>query len=354
MNTGFEFLKDLERDLTEIARQEKRRLTDTARPRRASHRRAWLGAAASFLALAFAIGFLTQGGGFRSSSMSSAAGSFSTVGSAVGGASHQTVVPSPTAVPAAPQPDGTADVQFGLSQGLVKHGAIAAPADLSKIVRDGAIAVTIADGSFSDRFKQVVGIAGSNGGTVLSSTTAGGDSGTFTLRIPAANFDKTMLQLRDLGTVDSSEIHGQDVTAEYVDAKAHVKIYLSRRKILYGLMAQATTIGSTLIVQNQLEAVQLKIDQITGQLRYLDNQVAESTIKVDIHEPGAVAATATDDIRNPSLGRAFDRAIQGFMNILAAMLIGFGYLMPLLVIAGGIYLGVAVVRRWSRRTTDGA
>ncbi|MEP6972822.1 MAG: DUF4349 domain-containing protein [Actinomycetota bacterium] len=351
MNTGFEFLKDLERDLTEIARQEKRRLTDTASPRRASHRRAWLGAAASFLAIAFAIGFLAQGGGFRSSSMSSAAGSFSTVGSAVGGTGQQDV---PAAVPAVLQPDGAADVQFGLSQGLVKHGAIAAPADLSKIVRDGAIAVTIADGSFSDRFKQVVGITGSNGGTVLSSTTAGGDSGTFTLRIPAANFDKTMLQLRDLGTVDSSEIHGQDVTAEYVDAKAHVKIYLSRRKILYGLMAQATTIGSTLIVQNQLEAVQLKIDQITGQLRYLDNQVAESTIKVDIHEPGAAAATATDDIRNPSLGRAFDRAIQGFMNILAAMLIGFGYLIPLLVIAGGIYLGVAVVRRRSRRTTDGA
>ena len=65
-------------------------------------------------------------------------------------------------------------------------------------------------------------------------------------------------------------------------------------------MAQATTIGQTLVVQNQLEQVQLKIDQITGQLRYLNNQVAESTIKVDIHEPGAAVATSTnDDIRQP-------------------------------------------------------
>ena len=78
--------------------------------------------------------------------------------------------------------------------------------------------------------------------------------------------------------------------------------------------------------------------------------MAESTIKVDIHEPDAAAAT-TDDIRNPSLGRAFDRAVQGFMNILAAVLIGVGYLIPLLVIAGAVYLVVWVVRRRSRRTT---
>ena len=352
METRFEFLKNLEKDLAVLARQEQRRLADSAKPRRATHKRAWIGVAASFLAIAFAIGVLAQGGGFRSSSMSSAGGSFSTAGSAVGGARNDEAIPAAT--PQQQALDGwlthTGDLSYSVDTAAVKNGVSAPPADLSKIVRDGAIAVTIATGSFSDRFKQVVAIAGSNGGTVLSSTTSGGDSGTFTLRIPAANFDKTMLQLRDLGTVDASEIHGQDVTAEYIDAKAHLKIYLSRRKVLYGLMAQATTIGSTLAVQNQLEQVQLKIDQITGQLRYLDNQVAESTIKVDIHEPGAATAT-TDDIRNPSLARAFDRAVQGFMNILAAVLIGFGYLIPLLVIAGLIYLVVSVVRRRSRRTT---
>jgi len=353
METEFAFLKELERDLVDSARREQRRLADSAKPRRASHTRAWLGAAASFLAIAFVIGVLSQGNGFRSSSMSSAGGSFSTVGSAVGGAGHDNVVPG---APAQPQPvtgfeSQNGDLSYSADAGLVKNGASAAPADLSKIIRDGSIAVTIADGSFSDQFKRVVAIAGANGGSVLSSTTAGGDSGTFTLRVPADNFGKALLQLRDLGTVDSSEVHGQDVTADYIDAKAHLKIYLSRRKILYGLMAQATTIGSTLTVENQLEQVQLKIDQMTGQLRYLDNQVAESTIKVDIHEPDAATATSSDDIRNPSLGRALDRAVQGFMNILAAVLIGSGYLIPLLVIAGVIYLVVVVVRRRSRRTT---
>lgn len=355
METRFEFLKDLERDLTESARQERRRLTETAKPRRASHKRAWLGAAASFLAIAFVIGLLAQGGGLRSPSMSSAGGSFSTVGSAVGGAGHDNVAPgeAPQSQPLAGFELQNGDLSYSVDTGLVKNGASAGPTDLSKIVRDGAIAVTIADGSFRDQYKQVITIAGANGGSVLSSTTTGGDSGTFTLRIPAAEFDKAMLQLSQLGTVDSSEVHGQDVTADYIDAKAHLKIYTSRRAVLYGLMDQATTIPQTLVVTKELEQAQLNIDQITGQLRYLNNQVAESTIKVDIHEPDAAAAT-TDDIRNPSIGRAFDRAVQGFMNILAAVLIGFGYLIPLLVIAGVISLVVTMVRRRSRRTpTDG-
>ena len=151
----------------------------------------------------------------------------------------------PTPVPAA-----TADacavaatsLGYSVDEQPRETASSAPPADLSKIVRDGAIAVTIPDGSFTDQFKRVVAIAGANGGSVLSSTTSGGDSGTFTLRVPAANFDKALLQLRDLGTVDSSEMHGQDVTAEYVDAKAHLKIYTSRRAVLYGLMDQATTI----------------------------------------------------------------------------------------------------------------
>ena len=351
MDTEFAFLRELETDLTSAAHAEQRQMAAPSKPRRRAYGRAVLGVAAAVLALAFAVGVLAQGSGVRSPQ-------FSSVGAAVGGPGNGTEsqlgVGGSTPAPAASQPPlgyGDAPASHSLGQTLDKNGALvtSSQADLSKIIRNGSIAVTIEDGSFRDQYKQVFAIAGANGGSVLSSSTAGGDSGSFTLRIPAADFDKAMLQLSQLGTVDASEIHGQDVTADYIDAKAHLKIYTSRRAVLYGLMDQATTIPQTLVVTKELESVQLNIDQITGQLRYLNNQVAESTIKVDIHEPDAATAT-TDDIRNPSLGRALDRAVQGVMNVMAAVLIGLGYLLPLLVIVGIVSLVVWMVRRRSRRT----
>jgi Domain of unknown function (DUF4349) len=227
--------------------------------------------------------------------------------------------------------------------------------DLSKIIRDGQLAVTIDDGSFSTRSIEVARIAVANHGSVLSSSTSGGESGSFTLRIPAANFEKAMNQLSKLGTVDSSEVHGQDVTAQYVDLKAHMKIYVARRKVLFGLMEQANSIGETLTVQRELDDVQLKIDQIQGQLNYINKQVAESTIKVDLHEPDAAVATpAAGDVENPSLGRAWDHAVQGFLNVLAAMTIGLGYLIPIGIVVAIAY-GIAILikrRRTSPSSTD--
>jgi hypothetical protein len=283
---------------------------------------------------------LQGGSGMRSAQ-------FSSVGAALNGT--------------APKPEGSATPgALGVDRGVVTAPNVskeaqgksdASPADLSKIIRDGQVAVTIDDGSFGSKAAEVSDIAAANHGSVLSSSTSGGDSGSFTLRIPAANFERAMEQLRQLGTVDSSAIHGQDVTAEFVDLKAHMKIYLARRQVLFGLMLKADTIGQTITLQNQLDDVQLKIDQITGQLNFINKQVAESTIKVDLHEPGAVVEETTSEVDNPSLGRAWDHAVQGFLNVIAAVTIGLGYLIPLLVIVG---LGYLIVRFVQRRRPSSA
>jgi hypothetical protein len=358
MRDDIRFLQELEGDLLTVARSR------ADRPHRAERRRTigrgiWAGAAAGVLAVSFALGSFVQNDAMRSP----------------GGVSSLLGEGSAAQVPAPAAPGTTlrrsanlqeapttwyADNGTGTAVGDAATTSGGAPAeeqkqpmgataqtDLSKIIRDGAIAVTVPTDSFNEQAAKVVGIANQNGGSVLSSTTQSGTSGTFTLRIPASRFDRAMLQLRSLGSVDSSSVQGKDVTADYMDAKAHLKIYLTHRKFLYGLMAKATTTGEALALEHQLQQTQLQIDQITGQIRYLDNQVAEATLRVDLHEPGSEPKTASD-IENPSLGNAFSRAIQGFLNVLAVMLIGLGYVIPLLVIAAVAY---AIVRMVQRRRT---
>ena len=374
MDTEFEILRRFETQLVRVAERDKRRAESPPSKRSRRPWRAAIAVAAALLSLSFVVGLLATGGsvlggGSAASSASSAAGSAPNPGpsSAPGfalpagggqalgvsggapGAAHLGV--KAPALQAAPTIDQGATTSTGAGP-TTEQPASAPPegqADLSKIIRDGQISVTIDDGTFKASAGSVSHIAAVNGGSILSSSTEGGDSGSFTLRIPAASFDKAMFQLAQLGTVDSSASQGQDVTAQYVDLKAHMKIYLSRRRVLFGLMQQATTIGQTLTLQNQLDDVQLKIDQLTGQINYINKQVAESTIKVDLHEAGAAVEESPDAIDNPSLGRAWDRAVQGFLNVLAAVVIGLGYLIPLLVV---IALGYAIWRGLQRRRVE--
>src|SRR5207247_9407050 len=219
-------------------------------------------------------------------------------------------------------------------------------ADLTKIVRDGTIALSIPDGSFQEKLARIVAIAHANGGFVLTSQTQGSAAGTMTIRVPAARFDQAFGQVGQLGTVESSTVTGKDVTNQYLDYRAHLQNLIGRRTVLRSLLAQTTTIGESLRIYNELADVQEQIDRIQGELRYLNDQVDESTLTVDLHEASVPAGeTETNgSIQNPSLSRAFDRAIQGFFGILATIIVGLGYLLPVAVIAGLAYGAIRLVR----------
>jgi hypothetical protein len=336
METEIRFLEVLEGDLKTIA--DRAAATAPIRTRRGVRRRRWLGAAASILVLAFAVGGIAQlGGGGRQ------AASFSTVGSAVN-ADH---APAAPALP--PVAGSSLEQRVGNLSNQPPPGD-ASTADLTKIIRDGTIAIAVPDGSFDAKRARVVAIAHANGGFVLTSQTQGSSTGTFTIRVPASHFDAAIGQVAELGTVESSSVTGKDVTNQYIDYQAHLKNLIGRRTVLRGLLLKTTTIGESLTVENQLEDVQLQIDQIQGELRYLNNQVEESTLTIDLREESAPAGAAETNgaIHNPSLSLAWDRAVQGFFGIIASIIIGLGYLIPVAVIAGIAYGIVTLVRRRGR------
>ena len=197
---------------------------------------------------------------------------------------------------------------------------------------------------FSAGFAAVTRIAQNNGGFVLSSQIRGQRRGTLVLRIPAKRFDDAMLALRDVGVVQAQSISGRDVTAQYIDLTARLQNAIGQRTVLRNLMGQATTIRETITVQNRLSQVELQIEQIQGQLNFIQDQVAEATVRVELHEKDA-APVQTSEVENPSLGSAWDRSIQGFLNVVSAVVIGLGYLLPIAVLGLGIWLVTVAVRR---------
>ncbi len=302
------------------------------------------------------IGFLAQRNGSSNDSSSGAAT-----------AALPTTVPKRTsregtdfaaAIPApAPGVTGTAQDRQDLSatSGSGAAGQSAPRTDLSKIIRDGRIGIELPDDAFSENVVAVTRIAHNQGGSVLDAATQKETSGTFTLRVPAKHFDAVMLRLRALGAADGAQIlyqdaTGRDVTADFVDLQARLKISKGTKQRLVSLQAKATSVGEILSLGNQIDQVQLQIEQIQGQLNLINDQVAESTVQVALRERDA-ATDPGSGVDNPSLSSAWDRSLQGFLRVLGAVIVGLGYLIPVALIAGGIWGVLTLVRRRRRATS---
>jgi hypothetical protein len=210
------------------------------------------------------------------------------------------------------------------------------------IVKTAGISIEVNKGGFETAFNAATTIAGRYGGYVQDSSMRGikAKFGQLTIRVPASAFEQAMNDLRGLGSVEGQSISGQDVTSQFIDLDARLRTWQAQEAVLLRLMRRATSIESTLRVQNQLQDVQFRIEQIKGQLRLLDNQTSLATIDVSIREVGAVVGVGQGAARDrPSLGEAWDRAVDGFLGVIFAVVVGLGYLIPLAAIAFAIGLG---------------
>ena len=337
METSIGYLKTVHGDLLVAARSEAVRGAAPNGPRGPRRRRfstaAFASTAAAIVVVAGLIGAVVRSGGFSGdrplSGIADSAG-----GGAATGAGEDAQVRGPdmgyldTAPQASPVPGGG-------------DQSVGAPTT-SRIIRTGDISVIIPRDSFDDRFAAVVDAAEHNRGFVAESRSRE-RAGTLTVRVPSARFDETLSAIRDLGTVSVESLRGRDVTAEYVDLRARLRIEKSRRGVLLRLMDRAESIEQTIRVRNALDETQLRIEQIQGQLRLLNDQTSFATITVDLREEGVAA-----EVEAASIPNAFDRAGAGFIGVIAAIIIGLGYLMPLVAIGLAIWFVVVQVRRRRR------
>jgi Domain of unknown function (DUF4349) len=326
MDTAIDYLNEVHGDLLDAAKRERAVLRPVPGRKR---RGEWVGglavAAVCVLVAAGLVGLLVRSN--LGTDDAGSAGEFGATGATAGtGAIGET---------------GAAEVPG--DEGGGGGGAVEEPPSLSKVIRTAELSVVIPRNSLDERFAEVVDAAERNGGFVSDSLSRT-RTGSLTLRVPAGNLAPTLRAVRDLGTVDVESVRGKDVTANYVDLRARLRIAKARREVLLGLQADATTIEQTIRVQNELDATQLDIEAIQGQLQVLDDRTSLATVHVDLREEGAEPG---DEVETASIPNAFERAVAGFVGVIAAIVIGLGYLLPL--IALGLLIWFVVVRVQRRR-----
>lgn len=303
-----------------------------------------------FLALSGIVGYVaTWGGGLQSRETAGGGeGAASRAPEKAGGRVENDQAFSGVPIPGALNEDTAGPAAGG---GVSSVGSL--PPIGPDIVKTAGISIEVKSGGFEMAFNAATTIAGRYGGYVEDSSMQGikAKSGDLSIRVPASAFDQAMDDLRGLGSVEGQSISGQDVTSQFVDLDARLRTWEAQEAVLLRLMRRATSIESTLRVQNQLQDVQFRIEQIKGQLRLLENQTSLATIDVSLREVGAVVGVRQSGRERPSLGEAWDRAVDGFLGVIFAVVVGLGYLIPLAAIAFAIGFGY---RRYRARPASAA
>ena len=229
-----------------------------------------------------------------------------------------------------------------------------APAVEPKLVRTATIAMRVDDGKFDAVWDSIRRVGDGAKVTVVDASRSDrGDSGslgTMTLRVPSAQLDAIVDDLRGVAhvKVDRLDVSSDDVSDEYVDTTSRLRHDRAVERRLVTLLADTKNVGEVLAVQARLDNVQEQIEISAGRIAYLDTVTSTSTITVSLRE--RTAGSNTDDDKDPSaLGAAFGDARERFVGNIADAIVWTGGALPILLLLAVIAIAGRIAwRRMAR------
>jgi hypothetical protein len=162
---------------------------------------------------------------------------------------------------------------FASSHMIIKN------ADIKLLVEDTDIAI--------DRATQAIG---DQGGYIISSRVwyqpwYDGENykyATISIGVPVDQFERTLTRLRGLAVkVLDETASGEDVSNQFVDLQSQVTNLEATRDRIKSFLDDAKTVDEALRINTELANVEAQIEQIKGQMNYLQDRSAFSTITIN-------------------------------------------------------------------------
>ncbi|MEO8395721.1 MAG: DUF4349 domain-containing protein [Chloroflexota bacterium] len=262
----------------------------------------------------------------------------------------------------------TAPAQGGYAYREVDDGAVNEPSqqvqqgqqqqppidqDAQRIVLKNAVLVIVVD-DVDGKMQGISDLSNSFGGWIVSANTTRANingknqvqSASITIRVPAKRLDEALAQIKTgVGTVESEDVTGQDVTQDYVDLSSQLTNLQAAEKQLQSIMDNAHKTEDVLTVYSQLVSVRGQIETIQGRIRFYDESSSFASIQVTVLATPIVQPVEIGGWRPLETARnafqALVNLLQGAADVVISVAV-FG--LPLLV-----FVGVPVWFFWRRR-----
>jgi len=253
----------------------------------------------------------------------------------------------------------TADmaVPEGASQDAA--GTAATDADVRDIITSASATVRVDD--VAEAADAVGALADAHGGYVESTDISAaeakttdasapapqGEYGWISIRVPSDDLTAVIDELGDTGTVISSSTSTQDVTSTTIDLRARIEATQASVDRLTELMSQSGSVSELIDAEVALTDRQAQLESYTQQLAALDDQVAMSSLQVQLTKQATVTATEPDGFVDGLLA-----GWNGLIISLNALVIAIGFVLPWLVVAGAVVLVIWLIRRRRHHATS--
>jgi hypothetical protein len=275
-----------------------------------------------------------------------------TGGAEAGGKTAPPVSAEPAAPPAAPPTD--AQAEEGSSSSLEDGSPVSNPLPQiqPRVIQNASLSVTVGKGDFEETIDHARQIAATLGGFVTTSQSSQGPDqrlvrGSIVVRVPGQAYAQAMSQFAALGKVVARQESGTDVSLQYVDLEARARHLEAVERQLLGFLDQTTTVADALVVQQRLNEVQLELEEVRGQLRYLDDQTSFATVSLEVAERGLPVAKAPSD-SGWTIGDAWHAAVSGIEKIAGGLLVFLVTAGPILAALALAFLGGRTLLRRRR------
>ncbi|MBC7342867.1 MAG: DUF4349 domain-containing protein [Clostridia bacterium] len=110
-------------------------------------------------------------------------------------------------------------------------------------------------GRLDDTEQRLRGVGGYLAQASISGQERGKRQGSFSLRVPATQFEPLLAEIKNMGTVEKENRTANDVTQEYVDLDARLTNLRRQEERLAEILKQARNVNEVLQVENSIPAM---------------------------------------------------------------------------------------------------
>lgn len=208
------------------------------------------------------------------------------------------------------------------------------------------LAVNVKSGEFEQAWGRAHDIAARHQGFVTSSGSSIADKsryviGSLTMRVPSANLEAAVSDLRRLGTLDHMDRSQNNLSQPISDFDAKIRTLRTEEEQLLVLLKQTTRVSEVVDIRSRLDNLRDEIGTLEATVGGMRQQVDLATINFTLSD--GKSSSVIDD--RSKVQRAFDQASDAFTTTLAGTVLAAGYIAPFAI---ALAL-VVMVRRFRRR-----